>query len=372
MRVLALLALGACSFSTSVPSPSAIDAPDNGIDAFEPPACIEGRCRRKTFTIDHTKVAGPLVKFPVFIHLADPDLAMAVPSGTDLAFVADDGATILPHERERFANNELFAWVVVPALSATADTKLYLYYGSSAVADTQNRTAVWDGNYAAVWHLSEPTGGTGAIRDSTTNVNHGSDLGGLAINQTGKLAGAISFDGNDDHLRIPQASSLTMTAGTATLGLWVNWTQATTIEYQRLLLTTNSFANDLHGPEWGTNPMGGYYYYPSDAGGFNYAALATPFVNGTWHHVAITQEFATKTVALYLDGAPITATDNMAAVNWINLTTAAEWHWGGVPPRTKFAGMMDEIRVSKIVRSAAWIATEYANQSSPSTFYRVD
>ena len=33
--------------------------------------------------------------------------------------------------------------------------------------------------------------------------------------------------------------------------------------------------------------------------------------------------------------------------------------------------MMDELRTSNVVRSPGWIATEFANQSSPKTFYSV-
>lgn len=36
-----------------------------------------------------------------------------------------------------------------------------------------------------------------------------------------------------------------------------------------------------------------------------------------------------------------------------------------------FSGSIDEVRVSNIARSADWIATEYNNQSSPSTFYTI-
>jgi hypothetical protein len=34
-------------------------------------------------------------------------------------------------------------------------------------------------------------------------------------------------------------------------------------------------------------------------------------------------------------------------------------------------GDEDEIRISTVARSADWIATEYTNASSPSTFYSV-
>ena len=33
--------------------------------------------------------------------------------------------------------------------------------------------------------------------------------------------------------------------------------------------------------------------------------------------------------------------------------------------------MLDELRLSSVVRSSDWIATEYANQSDPTTFYAV-
>ncbi|HWY35454.1 MAG TPA: hypothetical protein VNX68_12475, partial [Nitrosopumilaceae archaeon] len=36
-----------------------------------------------------------------------------------------------------------------------------------------------------------------------------------------------------------------------------------------------------------------------------------------------------------------------------------------------FNGKLDEFRISKTVRSASWIATEYNNQAFPNTFYKV-
>jgi trimeric autotransporter adhesin len=34
-------------------------------------------------------------------------------------------------------------------------------------------------------------------------------------------------------------------------------------------------------------------------------------------------------------------------------------------------GILDEVRISKIARSAGWITTEYRNQNAPGTFYTV-
>jgi hypothetical protein len=34
-------------------------------------------------------------------------------------------------------------------------------------------------------------------------------------------------------------------------------------------------------------------------------------------------------------------------------------------------GTLDEVRIATVTRDASWIATEFANQSSPGTFYAV-
>jgi hypothetical protein len=370
VRLVIVVLLAACGFDAKL-QPTVADAPQNPGGEITIPACFGNRCRRITLTIDHTKVdGGPHANFPLYVQLIEPDLTNALPSGADLAFTID-GITALAYERERFSAPDLFAWVLVPSISSIEDTRVHLYYGDPAATDTQNRNAVWDANYHAVWHLAEKTGGAGAIKDSTSNANHGTDCGNPAFDARGKLGPALAFDGVDDCIRIPQAVSLANTAARATLEMWVNWTQPQGTDYQRLLMSTNTFANDLRGMEWATNPTGGYYYYPSDGGQLNnnYAGFAQPFTLGTWHHVALTQDFATKTVEMYVDGTSRTITATGLPASWTNLTTAADWYWGGVPPRTKFLGRMDEIRVSNILRSAGWIATQVANQSAPTMFY---
>ncbi len=42
---------------------------------------------------------------------------------------------------------------------------------------------------------------------------------------------------------------------------------------------------------------------------------------------------------------------------------------GGLTTSYDFIGAIDEVRVSNVARSSDWIATEYANQSAPSTFF---
>lgn len=369
---LSLLLAAGCSFGSNVPL--VVDATPDTPDAYAAPRCLDGRCRHKTITIDHTKIAGgPHLMFPLYVRISDGDFAYAQANGADFAFVLMEAPTqILAAERESFLGNELIAWVNIPTLSSTADTVLHLYYGDPLATDTQNRPAVWDADFQAVWHLGESTGGTNAIKDSTARANSGTDLGTMVLGTPGKLGPGARFDGVDDHIRVQTSAAFTPVYQTGTISLWVNWNDPTTTEYQRILLATNSFTGDGRGFEWGTNPLGDYYYYPEGAGGYNFASITSPFGDATWHHVAITQSLATKTVELYVDGTPRPPAFNGPPMNWNQVMTAAEWHWGGRMGFTDFAGMMDEIRVSKAIRSAGWIATEYANQNEPQTFYRVE
>ena len=129
-----------------------------------------------TFTSDSAKIPSTQSYFPVLIELSDSDLAAdAQDDGDDILFTSSDGTTQLDHEIEEFdgSTGELVAWVEVPSLST--GTMLHMYYGNATCGSQQNPTGVWDSNFKGVWHLKETTGGTDAIRDSTSNDNDGTD-----------------------------------------------------------------------------------------------------------------------------------------------------------------------------------------------------
>src|SRR5439155_7639197 len=94
------------------------------------------------------------------------------------------------------------------------------------------------------------------------------------------------------------------------------------------------------------------------------------FTNGTWHHAAVTLDFATTAVILYVDGVPIPLTTVNVPTTWTQLAKPANWLWGGNPSYSGyFDGKMDELRVASVVRSADWLATAAANQLAPASFY---
>lgn len=150
----------------------------------------------KSYTVDaHAclkNVSNPgadLIDFPVLVQITDQDndiFGHAQEDGDDILFTEDDGITKLDHEIDWYNDDsgelELDAWVRVPSISASADTILYMYYGSSYSG--QESSAVWSEDYVMVQHLQETERGGGDFDDhldSTSNDNDGELFAGNSI-----------------------------------------------------------------------------------------------------------------------------------------------------------------------------------------------
>ena len=73
--------------------------------------------------------------------------------------------------------------------------------------------------------------------------------------------------------------------------------------------------------------------------------------------------------AFYLNGAADGAVDMTSRAG--DTSNAIVARIGMTSSGAGLVGVLDELRVSSVARSAAWIAADYANQSSPATFYSV-
>jgi hypothetical protein len=95
----------------------------------------------------------------------------------------------------------------------------------------------------------------------------------------------------------------------------------------------------------------------------------------TWYYVAATVNYASDDMRLYVNGSEVLTSGGesfTAAASGNSPSASVEigsQSRGGI---FSFNKNMDEARISTgVVRSADWIATEYNNQNSPSTFYSV-
>ena len=325
---------------------------------------------RKSLAIDHTKVSGSssLSNFPVLVSVTNASLAtvanggnVGLTNGSDILFTASDGATKLNHEIEQYnpATGQLIAWVQVPSLSAAADTVIYIYYGNAAASNQQNASGVWDSNYMGVWHLANGT--TLNAGDSTANANNGS---ATSVSPTsGEIDGAGAFNGSPGNISIPTSASLSPTSA-LTLSAWINLNSASGM-YVPLANWDDVDGNLRTWFLWIDNGTPAFYISHDGSGAPNITATNNPLSANSWYY--LTGTFDGNQMNFYINGANVGA---LSSPGGIATNSQPTYIGKGRLDLTTlfFNGVIDEVRVSKSARSAAWIATEYNNQSAPSTF----
>lgn len=320
---------------------------------------------KRTITIDHTKVGGSnLTNYTILVsgiygYLAGVSSGGLVTSanGYDIGFYADAGLTTkLAWETERYvsATGEVDYFVLVPSISSSADTVIYLAYTDATITtDQSNPTGSWNSNYVAVVHL--PNGTSLSVADSTgINTVTPTALGAV----TGKIDGGASLNGSTSLLNMGTNSALNPPA--MSVSNWVN---------------ASSLPNNFNALFSKYNGGGEFQVFSRNNGRIEvYLSPATctggganPISVGTWALVQTTYD-STTGINSYING----ILDCHASPGGTLSSTAPSVFGAdqGVGGR-QFNGSVDEVRVSNIVRSAGWLLADYNNQSSPSTFYTV-
>ncbi len=329
---------------------------------------------RKTITIDHAKISGisDLSNFPVLISMSnDPDLKSnnVQSNGDDIFFTASDGITKLYHETESFNNDSasgnLVAWVKVPTLYYTSDTVIYMYYGKSNAPNQQNSQSVWDSNYRAVWHLKESgVGSSDDFKDSTSNLYDGKGGGTSTQIPTKTLAGKIGsaqdFDGSNDY--IVTSKNVISELTKYTISFWINSAANTAND---MVLGENHSSQRFAIQLAGTSPYGVQFVKNG-----NIAVTGSEPTSGTWHHYALVwdKNGGSNNAKWYRNGnldAQATVSGNMGSL------TGDLVIGGDSQSNTWYDAIIDEMRISNVIRSADWIKTEFNNQNSPSGFYTI-
>lgn len=251
-------------------------------------------------------------------------------------------------------------WVKNATLSHTVDTVLYICYGNtSIVTDQSDPVNTWNSNYKLVTHLKD--GVTLSVVDST-GLNGCTNHSATAT--AGQIDGAGAFVG---------ASNLYVDCGTAvspttavTLDAWNTF--AVSISADQTIISKGYDGSVLQWELFSTTSDGGttnYYAAKMYSGGYHGVQATTPSSAAALHHVVGT--FAGGVWKIYTDG----TLNNSVTDTGPPSSTAGILLGSREPTVNPLTGKVDEARVMDTAVSADWVATEYANESSPSTFYTV-
>lgn len=332
------------------------------------------KCKFNT-TATGADVASNVTNFPVLIRIKDPAIIDTVQNGSPLAkdvpdirFVDPDG-TILLYEIERWdkASDLAEVWVLVTQIdgNSTADY-ITLYYNDKidgTIPDGQKPAAVFNygvNNFAGVWHMNNATG-TAATDSSPNGYSLTNGGAGDPIQTTGLIGYAQDFSGtaNSIYYRSASMPGLDNIAGSVTVSAWVKPFDGENAVYQKIISKKQN-PTDPDGYELQINTASEWIEILS-GNSFGRADLsAIPLdMDTNWHHFVGTVNGTSARV--YYDGID---RSGVVAVN--SLAPSTREFIVGASSITRgfpFKGIIDEVRVENIERSADWIKLCYENQS---------
>jgi hypothetical protein len=286
--------------------------------------------------------------FPLLVRLDKDffDFTKAQPHGEDLRVASKEGAA-LPYQIEDWdaARGAATIWVRVPRIVGNARQELRVYWGNAnAKAESSGAAVFGESNgYAGVWHLGETVADeTGTLTSQTV----GTALIPGMIGGARRLAGKEGIFGGDKIPNYPAGASPHSTEvwfrsarPNATILGWGNEGGGRGSKVRMLFrgpphIHVDSDFSDVDAP--GRLPM------------------------GEWIHVVHTWDGAERRI--YING-EVAGTSRFP----LNIKTPARLWLGGWYNNYDYVGDLDEVRISRVARSADWVRLEYENQKALQT-----
>lgn len=285
-------------------------------------------------------------EFPVLVRLhADSfPFAEAEPHGADLRVASADGGP-LPYQIESWdaARGEAAVWVRVPVIKGNERQELKLFWGKSDATDASDGRMVFGeaNGYVAVWHMDGP------VRDAVGGLP--SEDKGTAETE-GVIGGGRHFPGGAGVFCGDKLTNLPTGAGPHSTEAWFRASKPNTT----LIGWGNEEARGKVVLQYRSPPRirADCYFSGGDV------ASEGRLVPGEWTHVVHTFEAGEARIYINgrLDGRNAHAGSSMA------IKSPARLWLGGWYDNYNFAGDLDEVRLSRVVRSPEWVRLQYENQ----------
>ncbi len=262
--------------------------------------------------------------------------------GSDLRFTTAAGANLQFQIEQWDAGNGVAAvWVKIPSIAANARQEIRMYWGKSGVASQSSGANVFNAanGYASVIHMNE------TLQDeagSATPTNSGTTVVTGNIGKSRRLTPGQGVNCGTNITAFPtgtnshssQAWIRPSAANNTVLGWGIEQGQGKVV----MQLVNPPRMN-----------MDCYF------GGANVSGASTLGL-GEWIHVVHT--YQSNSARIYVNG----VLDGSTGGGTMNIPTTAHLYIGGWYNNYSFAGDIDEVRISKVVRSANWIKMEYESQ----------
>ena len=297
-------------------------------------------CILTTSTGANLPAAAMVENFPLLVRLEKNffDFKQAHTNGDDLRFSADE--TALPYQIEQWdaSAGKASVWVLMPKITGNARQTIRMYWGKADAKSDSNAKAVFNetNGYASVWHMSEPVvddaGGTNSRDDGTTP-----SIG--IIGEARHMAAGHGVFGGDKIATYPSG------VGPMTTEAWfrAEQTNGTVLAWGEEKRPCKVMMNFLSPPRIAIQ----CYFADVEAK----SSLAT----NQWYQVVHT--YTDKDSRVYINGQL-----DGASTPVLDLPKTSRLWIGGWYNNYHYVGDVDEVRISKVARSADWIKLQYENQ----------
>ena len=228
------------------------------------------------------------------------------------------------------------------------------YYYKVIAADAAGNTSAAS-NEAAATVASAPSGlvgawgfseGSGTVAADASGSGNAGTIAGPAWTTAGKYGSALTFDGVNDWVTVPDAASLDVTR--MTLEAWVRPTAVASWRSALLKERPGGMVYSLYASQSNSRPVG-----QVDIGGERNAQGTAAIAMNAWTHLAVTYDGTT--LRLYVNGA---ATGSAVFAGSIPASTGVLRMGGNSIWGEWFKGTLDELRVYNRALSQAEIQAD--------------
>lgn len=332
--------------------------------------------KRMKLTINRIKIDADLSWFPVtvFLDSTHGNCVFDELGGNlrKIALTKADGETELYGELERWDNANELAFIHASrdgwTISSSVDTDLFLYYDNGAdnnddfisgINDGVPGESVWDASFTAVWHMREDA--VNRPRDSTNNSNDGTKKSANEPLQvyapTAKIGGAQDFDGLDDYIGVGAHADVNPGIGSFTSEVVIKTDKQTS----ELILDNREGG---FGEGWmmsvATSPAHKTRFSIEDHGAVNPIIYGdTTIDDDIYKYIVGLRDVPEDELRLFVNAVSDAVAVTDTTTQTVNSATDLKIGIIVTEDAAPFQGYIDEIRLSQVRRTDAWIKATY-------------
>lgn len=288
--------------------------------------------------------------FPLLVRLNTDffNFSQAKSDGSDVRFTTGAG-TNLSYQIDEWnsAGGTASIWVLVPTIKGNTNQQIIMYWGKSDATSASSGPAVFSSTngYVSVLHMTDPT--KDAV-GTLVPVNSGTTAG------TGMIGPARHFVSGQGINCGTSITTLPTGANSNSSAVWFRADGAnSTLVGWGIEQGQGKVVMQLVSPP---HIRMDCYFSGADVTG------GSTLAQSQWYHVVHT--YKNGEARLYVNGVQDGITTGGTA---LNIPTPSRMYIGGWWGSYNFAGDVDEVRISKVTRSANWVKMEYEDQKALQT-----